>query len=732
MFVLALASVSFAAAGQNPSGVSAKADPLAAVSQDLSSLVSGAKLVGRLPAATVLSASVSIVPRDRATLTAYANSVSDPKSSNYHRFLSPTQIGERFGASASTVNATVNYLKSKGMTVTMIGSNRMVVLFKGRADKFETAFGTKLNRYSVTSRPTPGPLTFFSNATAIKVPSSLSKQVVAVQGLDNVNAPVGRSTLRPQDTRNVYNVNNLYAGGGTSAGHKGEGVNIAISNFDGYRLSFLDAFYSNYNLPTPPGGIRSNVRKVIVNGVDGETQTPGIEGDLDIQCVLAMAPRCNLYIYDGMGGSPVSTFARMAEDNIVDIVTESYGFGGGDAFYLAAHDQHLAMTAQGITYMCASGDNGTRDMNSDLPGFLGVPYPNMDPEVLMIGGTDVTLDGTGNRGTEVGWDGSGSGWYPPSLAFNVLPAYQVGNGVPTGINKRLNPDISLHAAPTDGYFISFNGSFIGIGGTSAASPTFAGQLGLILQTLKEQNAADPASNGRPRLGRIQDFLYQTGTSAGALIDILGGDAGILPDGTESVGKPGWDFVTGLGAPDVDAMYNEFLTLSSVPVEARAVSAAVFNGYGTNPTGTATDPNTGVVDSLAATEGNTASITTVKQSGLGQVGAATIDVKLSRADRRSASLRVTMTSPRLTTGYVYLYNFATGAFDQAQSNVIVVTGSGSAQTVTKPIDLSANYIDPATQTVRLLVRAIKPARLGSAPFTLTVDEATVIERVPRSQ
>jgi subtilase family serine protease len=696
---------------------SSPSSTLRPVSMTPPDVLAGATSVGAVPPATKLSMSISLAPANRAAFQAYADAVSNPRSPEYHHFLTPAQVGQRFGAPKATVDAVVKYLKSKGLQVTMVADSRLAILFSGRADKVQTAFSTKLYNYRVASRPSPGPLQFRSYATVPKVPASFAPSVVTIQGLENANPPMPKtSALRPQDAREVYAASTIY-GSSAVGGHKGEGINIGITNFDGYRLSNIPVYANSFGLPAPSGGYGSNVHKVIVGGVDGETVNPGAEGDLDFQMVLASAPKCNLYIYDGIGGGLIATLAQEAQDNVVDIVSESYGFLNSDDFYMAAHDQHLAMTAQGITYMGASGDNGTLDMIRD-------PYPDFDPDVLMVGGSDVTLNASGGRGTEVGWDGSGSGWYAGSVYFNVLPPYQVGTTVPTGINRRLIPDLALHA--TNWYF-SFNNSIGNVGGTSASSPNFAGQLGIVLQQLAENDAVDPAPNGRPRLGRIQDFIYGLDGDPSAFLDLLGGDAGPLPNGQEAVGKTGWDFVTGWGAPIDQGLYEAFLNGSSMNLLDGPASVGIYTiptthlTLGQNPTGDTT--------SVTSSDGASYSVQSVRQAGVGQVAAATIDVPLQTARaRRSASLSVAINSPSLTTGYVYVFNNTTNVFDLVKT----VTGRGTTQAVTVPFDATSTSPYVAEDgSVQVLIRAMRPSRLGSSPFRLDIDQATITEKIARN-
>ena len=269
----------------------------------------------------------------------------------------------------------------------------------------------KIENFSLAPTERSPGSTRFSFTVTPKLPSSMGGFVNYIGGIDNFLRVKPQNTYvdAPQLMSN-YNVASLFI-----QGNHGEGRTVAITNYDGYGLSNLPYVYSQWGYPTPSGGVGSNVSVVSINGRNGSTSSASGEADLDIQCALSMAPLCNLIIYDNAsldGGQddidPISTLTREANDNLADIVTDSYGFENTSDFYASLHAQHLAMSAEGITYMVASGDNGTFDVGM-------YPYPDIDPDVLDVGGTTLNLDSNGNRTTETAWalgvsGASGGGW----------------------------------------------------------------------------------------------------------------------------------------------------------------------------------------------------------------------------------------------------------------------------------------------------------------------------------
>jgi subtilase family serine protease len=513
--------------------------------------VKQSKVVGSVSGSQVLNLTISLQPRFPAELQAFCDSVSNPFSPNYRHFMTPDQVGEAFGASATDTDAVVTFLKSQGMKIRLVAPDRMAILVDTTVAQAEAAFGVTLKQYGITFTGTKKQFTYRSNSTPITLPSDLVPTVTYVSGLETFTRPVHRTVLNPTLTRTLYNLAPTYA-----AGFQGQGMTIGISNFDGYRLSNLPLYYSTYGLPTPGGGVGSNVTVVPV-GTPAGPGSPSGEGDLDIQMELGMAPLANLRIYDNGTNDIIGVLTLEATQNLANVISESWGWNLNTAGATAAHVQHLAMSAQGMTYMAATGDFGAPGVND--PSFGGpFDYPDYEPEVLQVGGSVANTDGSGNRLSEVGWSGSGGGWVTRVHPINVLPSWQVGNGVPTGNNHRLLPDVATHASGNTAssaaaYTFVFNGALNnGQLGTSFASPVFAGSLLDLEQRLQ--------ANGFPaRFGRMQDLIYGWNGRADIWLDMLTGSNGQLPDATTGTCHAGWDFVTGWGVPNWDGMYTVLTT-----------------------------------------------------------------------------------------------------------------------------------------------------------------------------
>lgn len=572
--------------------------------------VLGATL-GNVDLAEPVQFAISLKPRDEAGLQSFVNQVNDPGSPNYRRFIGPDEVGRRFGASAADIQALVKYLQSQGLEVSSIAKNSLVIVANGSAGAVQRAFNTHLSNFQ---RYQDGS-TFRTNTEPLQLPAGLASKVVSFDGIDTSLKLKHRATpttlLNPSLYRACYS-----AAGAFTSGYYGQGRNIAIANWDGFRLNNLPYWIQRQGLPTPSTGAGSNVtiKKVGGNPYADNTKTPQGEGDLDIQMVLMSAPLANIYVYDDTtkdpssnagtdGGAPITTLAAISNDNLADIVTESYGWStysftpgkrgaaGTKTYYastaVAAHNLHLSMSAQGMTYLAASGDSGTAEFNHPTSGTSAVTafcYPDIDPEVLMVGGSIASVDSkTGTRQQESSW-GLANGWGgtggydtfdtpATGFPFNVKPAYQASifSTQSATMNYRLVPDLASHASGQNGvpaggtgwaYLIYYNapgypvGSQVYMSGTSAASPATAGSLAMVEQRLF-QTVKPNSTRSNVRLGRIQDLLYRNGKSTSLFYDITKGTSiGTIPGTTVSaVPTPGWDFATGWGALNFEGLYN---------------------------------------------------------------------------------------------------------------------------------------------------------------------------------
>jgi hypothetical protein len=134
---------------------------------------------------------------------------------------------------------------------------------------------------------------------------------------------------------------------------------------------------------------------------------------------------------------------------------------------------------------------------------------------------------------------------PSSL--NVINSHSSGSqcGAPSGSYCREVPDVSADADPYTGYLIYYEGSWTGIGGTSAAAPLWAAFTALV--------DASSSCAGKS-IGFANPLLYNAAASAYSsdFTDVTSGNNDYTPDlyagGLYPAGT-GYDMASGLGSPD---------------------------------------------------------------------------------------------------------------------------------------------------------------------------------------
>jgi subtilase family serine protease len=574
-----------------PVAALASPDHIAAVPNSYRHPEVSAKLTLAAPSNEPVHFAISLQPRDPAGLQQFAEAVSNPHSPLFRQFITPEQVASKFGPAQADVDATVAFLQENGITVSEVSKSNLVIVADGTTESVSNAFHTSLG-YAPRTDDNGNVDSFRTNLSALQMPASLANKVVSIDGIDTSirrRPHATMTTLNPTTFRACYNASTGYA-----AGYYGAGVHIAIANWDGYRLNNIPYWTSAYGLPVPAAGSGSNITVVKVGtGTTYGVGSPGGEGDLDLQAVLMAAPLASIYDYDDSTNdtaAPITTLSKIESDNIADIVTESYGWetSNSNTYYgstwTSAHNIHLALTTQGITYLAATGDSGTGNFPSRGARY---GYPDIDEEVLAVGGAIDTVNSTtGVRSSSAPWGLSGgdggTGGFDPydtsahGFAFNVAPSYQttyISSKTKT-YNYRLVPDLVALAGGQNGLgsnsgtgwatAIYYNtgtgtsyppGTSIAIDGTSIASPATAGALGALIGEVFT-GVTPNASRSNVRFGRVQTYLYGIGSNSSVFYDITAGSSiGNLP-GTTTAATPavGWDYATGWGELNFGGLY----------------------------------------------------------------------------------------------------------------------------------------------------------------------------------
>jgi subtilase family serine protease len=384
-----------------------------------------------------MSVEVVLAPSNPSVLSQMLQNAYDPQSAGYHQWLSRGQFDAQFAPSSSTVAALTSYLQSLGLNVQQT-SSPFLLRASGPSSAVEAAFNTSIHNFR-----NPNGIGYFANTSALKLPANVISGVLGVVGLTNTvrlqgqyqfdrddrhqpscEAPYpsrselyaavnsgtpfpfgygggpGCNGLTPSQTNSIYDA----PAAGWAA--KGRGVNLAVFELSAYQQSDINTwaqyFYgSGYSPP---------LEDVLVDGGPlnpacpaGDTCPPqyngyagDIEVDADIEMQLAMSPAANqIYVYeapnDFTGQTELDLYYQIAEDDVADVVSSSWGLCENDAGAGYAEAENVLfeqMALQGQSMFAAAGDSGAFGCIRDGTGSeLNVGDPSSQPWVTSVGGT---------------------------------------------------------------------------------------------------------------------------------------------------------------------------------------------------------------------------------------------------------------------------------------------------------------------------------------------------------
>ena len=403
-------------------------------------------------------------------------------------------------------------------------------------------------------------------------------------------APCGYAGAQLQGT---YGVSQAIA-----SGNDGRGVTVAV--IDAYASPTarqdLTTYSAKHGLPAPTA---STYREQVAPGTyirsTNTKQDPaGWAGEetLDIEAVHTMAPGANILFVSAPNNyrDLDAALNKVVDSHSADIITNSYGYGGEalpTGYIKPQLDAQIQAAATGISVFFSSGDDG--DETGGVAGVAPTPdWPASSPYVTAVGGTSLGVAQDNTRLFELGWETakstltSAGAWSTPAYLYGggggtsrlfAQPSYQAGV-VPSSISQtyggapmRAVPDVAALGDPTTGMAVGQSQTFSDgvyydeyrIGGTSLASPLYAGMWALAVQKHGAYGLANPTLYGAR--GASYDVTKdQLAAYPGAVrVDYANsenGSAGYVYsarwfDRDENLTihvRPGYDDVTGVGAP----------------------------------------------------------------------------------------------------------------------------------------------------------------------------------------
>ncbi len=417
--------------------------------------------------------------------------------------------------------------------------------------------------------------------------------------------------LTPGDYAKIYDLTSLYQNAAN-----GSGQTIAIVARSKVEITDVETFRTIFGLP-------ANDPTMIVDGADPGFTFSGdsVEASLDVEWAGAVAPNATIDLV--VSASTATTdgvdlsSAYIVDNNLAPVMTVSFGecetaLGTAEnAFYNSLWQQ---AAAQGISVFVSAGDSGAA--GCDNPNFgpaaggLGVSGLASTPFDTAVGGTEFNE----NNNDSTFWNStngpgftSAIGYIPETVwnescdptvntclfnEFNLFagsggasniyakPSWQTTAipGVPND-GKRDIPDVSLAAAAVhDGFLVCFAGSCqtttdsngqlvllnaAVVGGTSAASPSFAGIMAIIdQQTGQRQGLANyvlyPLAAAENFASCNSSARTNPGTASSCVFnDVTAGNNSVPGQGGFNAGT-GYDLATGLGSINAANLVQAFV------------------------------------------------------------------------------------------------------------------------------------------------------------------------------
>jgi subtilase family serine protease len=349
-----------------------------------------------------------------AALSAYMDRLQTPGNPDYHNWLTPEQLGAKYGPSSADIATVRAWLEMHGFQVNSVSPSGMRIDFSGTAAQITESFKTEIHHLEVKGEK------HFANMQDPQIPEALSPVVAGIASLSDfkphaLRTPITPMTatgvrktavspdytvnssyqmLVPADLQTIYDFNPVY-----QSGTAGQGQTVILlertnlySNNDYYtfRKTFgLDKYKNSKFSVVHPGGC-SNPGVLV--GDDGEAA-------VDVEWAAAAAPGANIELAS-CADTATNFGGFTALEGLLDqkkrpsIVSLSYGEAEaylGASFNLYIYQLYQQAAAEGISVFISAGDSGAASDSQnyalshhgiDVSGFASTPFN------LAAGGTD--------------------------------------------------------------------------------------------------------------------------------------------------------------------------------------------------------------------------------------------------------------------------------------------------------------------------------------------------------
>ena len=346
-------------------------------------------------------------PEVEAEAQKFIDSLQDPQSPNYHKWITAAEFGERFGAAPQDVEAITRWLGAHGFVVNEVHPNGMLIDFSGTAGQVRESFHTQIHNLTVDGTA------HIANMTDPQIPAALAPAVEGVVSLHDfmphpLNVPHANYTFTsggqptqavvPGDLATIYNFIPAY-----TAGYTGKGQTIVvIEDSDVYNTADFTTFRSTFGLASSyPAG---SLVQVHPSGSAGTCRDPGVnsddvEAEIDAEWASAAAPNATIELASCANtranfGGFIALQNLLAGSNPPAIVSISYGEAetqNGQAGNAYVNGLYQTAAAEGVSVFVAAGDEGAASADSGATSAthgISVSAYASTPNNVAVGGTD--------------------------------------------------------------------------------------------------------------------------------------------------------------------------------------------------------------------------------------------------------------------------------------------------------------------------------------------------------
>jgi subtilase family serine protease len=352
-------------------------------------------------------------PELQAEYDQYLEGLTLHSSANFHQWLRPTEVGERYGLADSDLKQIELWLRSHGIRVNYVYPNHVVMDISATATELREAMRVSIHYFEVDGEK------HFANVNDPEIPEALASAIVGVVSMhDFTPHPMVKprtqytyadsngtfEAVTPADLAEIYNFNPLFSQGIIGTGQ----TVVVVEDSDPYATTDWATFEQEFKLTQYGGGLSVTHPNVTTPGncSDPGDTADDLEVGVDMEYAAAAAPGAAINV--ASCANTATAGPLIALENITAsashpyIISVSYGqceAANGAAANAAIYSAYQTAASEGISVFVSTGDEGavSCDANAasashgiNVSGWASTPYN------VAVGGTDFgdTVTGT--------------------------------------------------------------------------------------------------------------------------------------------------------------------------------------------------------------------------------------------------------------------------------------------------------------------------------------------------